>query len=65
MKITRIESHHLSDGRLVEISKAGRTYSYLRATGLGWLDAPDCYRGLSKAQAYAMLEADLRENALG
>lgn len=64
LKISTVESHRLSDGTLVEISKVGRAYRYMH-TSNDWLDAPELSGDLSKADAYAMLDAAMREDVLG
>ena len=64
MKFTRIESTHLSNGDLIEVTKAGRTYTFMQSSPV-ISEAPFVTLGLNKKTALDMfadaLQADVCE----
>jgi len=57
-RLVEIERFYLSDGS-IRITKLGRTYNYNRL----WCDInskPVCTIGISKAEAYALAEAEVK-----
>jgi hypothetical protein len=58
-----IESHRLSDGTLAEVTKYGRTYTYMHTAAV-WPEAPFVETGLNKAAAMELLIADLQADVM-
>ena len=60
--IVTLEEHTLSDGSTVKVTKLGRTYSFHHLGGP--MEAPESSIGITKEEAYRLLEEALRDDVL-
>ena len=62
-RIVNLERHRLSDGGMAIVNRLGRTYSFTR-TYNSLERPPDVTQGMTKFEAYTMLENTLKEDVL-
>lgn len=62
-RMVTIESHRLSDDTLAEVSRFGRTYSFMHTTN-EWGVAPHTVINISKSEAMTLLADTLRDDVL-
>ncbi len=60
--IVELETHRLSDGGMVRVTRLGREYGFMRS--YPDMTAPDCTWGLRKSEALKMCADTIRDDVL-
>jgi hypothetical protein len=63
-RIKELERHRLSNGGLAIVNRLGWSYSFVHIIPGDMFTPPEDYHGLTKDQAYTMLEECLKNDVL-